>query len=258
MATSTLRSGGLAADSHETTLKTANGGWVTIDAPGAALSGKWDSTIRVRVKRPYAGVASGLQLRQLHIAPTGNYDRVIEKMIFGTVVQRVRAQGGEFVIARGQPGRQGIVYWRGPWHEIAAWLLPNQDSRGSDALRLLEGLDFVDAPGGLSVLPRLPAAESVEVLDACARVPGVGWIDVYPAAAQMIGLVPAWSGAKVKAGEVWRKRPPNGGVSSFVLAGHSAISVINPEGWIDKPLRERRALDFINLINEVSWEELPQ
>jgi hypothetical protein len=178
----------------------------------------------------------------------------MRQVIHGTVVQELDSQGGKIIIARGQAGLQGLMYWRGPWHEIAVWLLPNQHKNGAHALRLLDGLDFADSPTGLVVRPRLAAAETVEVLDACARVPGVGWIDVYPATAQMVGLVPSWAGARVKAGEVWRKRPPTGGVPSFVLAGRSAISVINPEGWIHPNLREKRAVEFVNQIDDVQWK----
>jgi hypothetical protein len=43
-------------------------------------------------------------------------------------------------------------------------------------------------------------------------------------------------------------------VPSFVLAGRSAISVINPEGWIHPNLREKRAVEFVNQIDDVQWK----
>lgn len=233
---------------------TPDGQLVTIDAPGYDLRDPWFASIRIRTQRPYAGLPTGLELRELHLAPAGNYDRVIEHVLHGHVVERIEAQGGHFLIAHSKTDDRGLALWRGRWHEAATWLPAVASLPRSSALRYFDRLVFTDSPLGLKVQTRSPSSEHVEIIEVSKRIPEVGFLDIKKAESA-VGLVPKWAGARVRTGEVWRKETfaTLDGVASHVLvhATPTTVTVLTGEGK-DKHLEVSR-LDFLDSLIELNW-----
>ena len=228
---------------------------MTIEAPSYDLGEPWSSSVRITTRRPYAGTPQGLQVRHLHIAHAGNYDRVLESVIEGRWVNVVQAQGGQFLIGHSDTCEQGLALWRGPWHEAATWL-PDPQMPGSHALRYLDRLWFEDNPNGLSIRPASEAVNTVEVLEVSKRVPDVGYLDIRrPATAHQ--LVPAWSGARVPTGEVWREETsPNPDQASDVVLIHATPTTVTTiAGHRDQKHRYEERVEFLNQLTELSWTE---
>lgn len=227
-------------------------GLVTIDAPDYELGEPWSASVRIRTKRPYAGTPDGLQLRQLHVTPVGNYDMVLDRVLAGRWAEMVEAQGGHFLIGHSDSADQGLAIWRGLWHEVATWL-PDPKLAGSEALRYFARLAFSDSPEGLIVTPMLPAADEVDVLDVSKRVPGVGFLDIRkPRTAHQ--LVPVWSGAKVATGEVWREElSPTPDQSDVVLIHATPTTVTTLTGRNGEAAHWEPRLEFLQRLTELSW-----
>ena len=235
---------------------TAEGSIVTIEDHGHDLSSPWDSSVRIRTKRPYGGVPDGLQLRELHIARRGNYDYVIEHVIGAPDVEVVDAQGGQYLIARSSISEeQGLALWRGDWHEIATWM-PESSMPSSEALRYFADLDFADSELGLRVVARDPAVHSVETREVSKRVPGVGFLDIYPPS-EGVNWVPSWAGARVASGEVWRKDqgPDDEGrpTELLVLANASAVALLT--GDLNRKHEVDSRVRFLDSVRKVSWTQ---
>lgn len=86
----------------------ADGRIVRLLSKDYEVSDPWDSMITVTL--PLDGRSpDARRQRALHVAHAGNYDYVIEKELKGSVVQRLSAQGGEFLVAvSSDPDEQGV------------------------------------------------------------------------------------------------------------------------------------------------------
>jgi hypothetical protein len=235
--------------------RSPDGGWVILDAAGYDLEEPWSASVRVTTKRPYAGTPDGLQLRDLHIANTGNYDLVLERVLDGRWVNIVEAQGGNFLIGHSDTAEQGLAVWRGPWHEAATWL-PDPKMSGSDALRYLARLYFEDSPEGLCVMPTAAAIDAIDVLDVSKKIPDVGFLDIRkPETAHQ--LVPAWSGAPVPTGEVWMEElaPTSEGAPQVVLVHATPSTVTTLSGPEELGSMWQDRMKFLHNLNELSWKD---
>lgn len=227
-----------------------DGSTVTLRVSGYDLSGMWDSTVRITTNRPYAGAPEGLQLREFHVTPTGNYDRVLDYAIKGTWVNKVEAQSGHFLVGHSETADQGLAIWRGQWHEAATWLDAPTMPAGV-ALQRFNGLRFVDSPAGLVVESSFPETETVEAIEVSKIIPGVGYLDIRKPE-DGLGLVPNWSGVAVQTGEVWKTDLPDGPANvSLVHASRSAVTILTADGT-DKGYTAAR-LEFLERLVELSW-----
>jgi len=235
--------------------RTADGQLVFLEAPGFDLGGLWDSTIRIAPRKPDGKNPDQTYMREFHLAPRGNYDYVIERVLDAEVVQVVEAQGGQFLIAVSRrKDLQGLALWRGRWHEIATYLLPSQRGVGSAPLDAFAGLTFTDTPEGLLVAPPRASGLSVNVMDVCTNVTGVGDLELKPAS-KSLRSIPAWSGAKVTSGEVWQidvtQESDTKKHRNLFLAAPSAVVTIAPNDPTSADMA--RPLSFLESVTSVSW-----
>lgn len=233
--------------------RTPDGGLITLEAPGYDLSDPWSATARITANDPYRVLPTGRQVRGLDIAYAGNYDFVIAEVLRGRVVDRLNGQGGQFLIARGR--EQGLILWRGIWHEAAMWISdPNAPS--AQALGYFDRLIFMDTPVGLVIRSQSSESEIVETHEVVKHIPGVGYLDIKTAKSGL-NLVPTWSGAETHTGEVWRKTHEAASgepaLSVFVHATRTTVAIISGEGE-QKSIEEPR-LTFLDRLTHLSWIE---
>ncbi|WUH99508.1 hypothetical protein OHR68_39475 [Spirillospora sp. NBC_00431] len=229
-----------------------DGSLISIAASGYDLTDHWSADVLVRLRRPYAGVPKGRQLREFHVAPIHNYDGVLKEVINGRWVHTVESQGGTFLVGHTDEGEQGIAIWRGRWHEIATWLAEPRMA-GSRALSYFEGLQFKDAPDGLRVISQAAHAEDVEVRDVDVYVPTVGLLSIQPVT-KAHQLVPSWSGAKTKVGEIWREETSAPDDPTEILLLHATsttVTTLNGEG--NNKGNEGPRVKFLQALTELSW-----
>lgn len=234
--------------------RTANGRVATLEVPGFDVSGRWDSTIRVAPAKPDGKNPDEAYMREYHLAQRGNADYIIDHLLDAEVKQVLQAQGGQFLIAISRRDLQGLALWRGKWHEIATFLLPSQRGAGTAPLDAFKGLKFSDSPEGLVVTPPAASGMEVSVLDVCTNVPGVGEIELKPAD-KALWMIPTWSGAKVRAGEVWKidatQEFDTDAHRNLFLASTSAVITVTPDDTTSTDLR--RPLSFLESVATVSW-----
>lgn len=241
-----------------TTVQAADGCLMTLAAPGWDLTRTWDSTVRIRSGRPDGRRADNAWMREIHIAPSGNIDFLLENFLDARVTQRLVARGGgTFLIAESrQADLQGVALWRGEWHEAVAYLSPSEMGVGSRPLRVFEGLGFIDSPRGLRIVPGYGRETHIQVMDVSTYVEGAGEIEIGPAA-EALQMVPTWSGAQVRGGEVWRVDTTldedAGAQHGLMMASRSAVLTLTP----DDPSNSRltKQLDFMQSISQVTWEK---
>lgn len=231
--------------------RTPDGGTIVLDVPGYDLSDPWSAVVTVTANDPFRVLPTNRQVRGFALAFRGNYDLVIEKVLHGKVVERFSNGGGEILLARGP--EQAIVLWRGQWHEAAMWL-SDPDIDTAQAISVFEGLTFVDDPLGLRVRTENPETEIVETTEVVKYVPGVGYLDIKTSAAG-IHLVPKWSGARTRAGEVWRSTheatAAEPAASILIHATPSTVTVLNGDG--QQKSDEAPRVEFLNQLAELSW-----
>lgn len=232
--------------------KAPDGGTLTLRAPGYDVTQPWSATVQIRTQRPYAGTPDGMQLREFHVARAGNYDLVIRRLLAGRWNHKVEAQGGHFMIAGSEDDDRGLALWRGPWHEVATWLV-DPISPPSKAILRFAGLRFNDQPDGLTIEPALPGVETVEVIDVRKHIPTVGFLAIMPPQVSM-QLVPSWSGAPLPTGEVWRQelsQPDEPLDVVLVHATPTTVALLHGKG--NDRGREEPRLAFLEKLTELTW-----
>lgn len=184
----------------------------------------WDSSIAV------TGALDGrspdrASIRQLHVARRGNYDPIMERL-HAEPTQRLSAYGGEIVVASSSlKGVQGVVFWRGPHHDVASYLPYSMSMVPTEALRPLAGLEFADSADGVVVRPAVHLGETVSVLSASTHIDGVGMLDLLPPE-RGISFLPSWAGAAVPVGEVWHTEVNES--EYYILASDQGVALLTP------------------------------
>lgn len=231
--------------------RTPGGGHITIDAPGHDLTQPWFASFRIRVERPYVG--PGLHHRGLLTGPRGTVEGHVHYLLKGRIVERLSARfGGEYLIARSDVDERALGAWQGPFHEVYGWV-NEPTTNGAEVLRMFDRLTFVDEPAGVRVRTQPIPRETLYAEQVSKHVPGVGFLGIYRGA-DAVDLVPAWSGAKVPTGEVWRQvadTPGGSGRAAFVHASRSTVSVLeaDPHTLDDDAARLR----FLESLAGISW-----
>lgn len=236
----------------------ADGKMIAFDVDGYEFEGPWDSM--VRVQSPLDGRSpDAVRTNELHVAHRGNYEGVIEEDMGGSIRQRLSTQGGEFIVSESPPEvDQCVAMWQGKFHEIATYAPNRPDADVASALAPLRGLRFVDSEIGLRVLPKLGSKRTVSVIEASNFVDGVGAIDVLPVS-EVLGSVPAWSGLRVRAGELWKvqmiEEDDDEKTEYLQLATTSALVVITPAGFekeTGSSRHMRRSITFAEAVDRVA------
>ncbi|MFJ9313925.1 hypothetical protein ACIRN4_06995 [Pimelobacter simplex] len=187
----------------------------------------WNSQIDL-VGRLDGTAPDASRTRTFHVAPRGNYDSYMSFDMESAPLQRLSYDGGEFLVAASNvKGRtRGLALWRGPHHEVATYVANAEALAVTPALDRLSGLRFHDEPDGLVVNSEV--GETIRVKESFTFFPEVGTLDVYSPEVGL-PLVPSWSGAKARLGEVWRSAFPEDPASTFfVVSSPSAVAVLTP------------------------------
>lgn len=230
----------------------ADGRVLRLLAEGYKLIDPWDSMTTITM--PLDGRSpDALSQKHLHVAHSGNYDYIIANKMNAEVVQRLSAQGGEFLVAASPDTRyQGIGLWRGKYYEVAAYM-PQSTTDASVALGPLMNLNFADSAEGLVITPELSLGATVDVNLSTSYVSGVGEVDVR-SAHHGLSLLPAWAGLKVEVGEMWKWQVSEEGNSDtdqrVVVASETAVLMINPRDHTAAGLVD--AVNFAKSITELS------
>jgi len=229
-------------------------GIVTIRAAGYDLTQPWFASVKIRVERPYASPT--LINRGLLIGPVGTVEGHVRQLLKGRFTERLSGRGGQFLVGRSDVDGHGLVAWQGRWNEVYGWV--NQpDVPTSQMLRLFDRLTFRDSRLGVRVVTRAIPKETLYAIEITKHVPGVGFLFIHKGndAAE---LLPRWSGARVRSGEVWRKNvalPGNAGEEVLVHASSSAVTVLYSEQPVPaaSASRDTVRLDFLDQLEELSW-----
>lgn len=202
----------------------------------------WQS--QVHVNAPTDGrVSDSRRRRTFHVTHRGNYDWMIKSRYAGVEPYRAKAGSGEtLVYANNRPGAtQGLILWRGEFHEVQAYLPNALAADGARAAEHLAGLRFEDVAAGLTIHPSLSSGETVQVHETFTYLPTIASLTFHSAAIGL-GFVPSWSGAKVPAGEIWQSKDPDQ-PPHLVLASSEAVCVLSPVvGSADSPASDRTSL----------------
>ena len=207
----------------------------------------WQS--QVFVHQPMDGRSPDAQNRRtFHVAHRGNYDTFIAER-FGGVLQTVPFGDGEFLVAGSDDPRktQGLVLWRGPHHEVQTYIPSALALDGEAAVDYMAGLEFIDSPSGCVIEPASPG-ESVDVRESFTYAPGVAGLNFHPPAIGL-GYLPAWRGAQVRAGEVWKTQDEIQG-DHLVLGADRTVCVVVPAGGKESLMA--RCLELVKNINSAS------
>ncbi len=229
--------------------QTASGAIVNVDAPGYDLTHPWFHSFRIRVEAPYAGTAPTLRERAFQIGPVGTIVMHAQHILKGAVEEEFSALGGTMVIARNAEGL-GIAGWRGRWHEMYMWLnVPKMTAR--DVLGRYDRLTLLDSPLGLRVRTGTVPKETVYAEEVVKHVPNTATMTIH-AGRSSTEVLPTWSGAKVRSGEVWRREvSTDGGTRNvFMHANRSAVTVLDEAAAGDA---DSIRLRFLDAITSVSW-----
>ncbi len=240
----------LAALVSSSSHRSATGASVTLAAEGYDLTQPWFVDFRI-MRHDAAQNGGGLLHRALQIAPWGNTSRMAAALLNGPVVERLRAGDGTYLIARGDGHDHRIVAWQGHWHEVFAWVNGGDQTVEQD-LSIFDGLSLSDSPAGLTVTPPTIPRETLLAEELSKHVPGVGMLQILPGASGR-SLLPSWTGASVRVGEVWRKRlgRDGGERSALILGTRSSVAIIMPEHDHDGDLSNR--LRFVERVTELQW-----
>lgn len=225
-----------------------DGSILTLRHPNHALSEPWFTESRIRLAGSPA--ASSVGVRAFETGPVGTVDGHVAVLLDGAYVAEYAGQGGTFLLAQNADKSTGLVAWQGKWHEVWAWVnVP--DATHNQMMEPLNGLSFTDMPGGVRVRPR--DTEEYQRITATKHLPGVGFAKITQTAAVARDL-PAWSGLRVSAGEIWRQRVasdiPGNHKAALVCASPTTVVTIDPRDGGD----EEGALAFLSALESAVWQ----
>lgn len=113
--------------------------------------------------------------------------------------------------------------WVGPWHSVYGWFPTKEPT--TKVVGYFAGLTLADTEQGVHISSRRERAGRMLVSK---QVPGVGMLQIMNGA-EAVNLLPAWTGARVRVGEAWRKsatEPENYEHAHYVVASASAVGVV--------------------------------
>lgn len=234
--------------------QSASGAIITIDAPGYDLSQPWFSSFRLRLEPPYTAGGELLRNRAFQVGPVGIVELHTEYILKGEIVDRLSFAGGSLVVARSHVDERGLAAWQGRWHAVYAWL-NTPGTTVSTVIGLFDRLEFVDSPAGVVVRTGSVPAETLYAEQVTKHIPGAGLLSITPAQDAM-SLIPTWSGARVRSGEVWQKTVPTatGTARWFLHASPTAVTVVEREpNELADSVQDTQRLTFLDQLAGLSW-----
>ena len=237
-----------ASPQHDSSFQAPSGQIVRLRSRTADVSKGWFCWAELTPNSQSPSARGVGERRGFMVGPRATVDTAVEGVLRGVIRERVGFAGGEFVVADGQDESLGA--WVGPWHSVYGWFAdPLRET--SSILGYFSDLAFVDTVRGVRISSRRERLARVIVSK---QIPGVGRVQIMKGT-EAIGLVPSWSGARVRAGELWRKaaEEPEGAHVHLVLASRSAVAVLYTDPVAAGVDEERLGLDFMRDLVEVSW-----
>jgi hypothetical protein len=251
----------MVADANTTrssAFRVPSGEIVRLRSRSADLSHNWFCWAELVPNGQSSSPRTAGERRGFMVGPTSAVDVAITGVLQGTVRERVRFAAGDFVIADGQ--KESFAAWIGPWHAAYGWFSPNTPS--TTVLGTFSGLAFVDDALGLRINSR---TERLGRLLVTKRIPDVGLMQIMRGT-EAAGLLPTWSGATVRAGEVWRKAVSDGDTNPhqhLLFASTSAVVIMDadpdrlkfhPDAPATPPAEaDRLVLGFLEDLVELTW-----
>jgi hypothetical protein len=117
------------------------------------------------------------------------------------------------------------VIWQG---RNFSMFIPMYSARAADAVRLFQLLRITEHDDGITVASRNPKRAGIaEPADVAKEVPGLGLLEITALTKTTARRLPAWSGARVPSGELFRDTLDDD-TTYFLLATPSAIVTVLP------------------------------
>ncbi|MFL6051918.1 MAG: hypothetical protein ACJ72W_03220 [Actinoallomurus sp.] len=117
------------------------------------------------------------------------------------------------------------VMWQGRNYSL---FIPMYGARAADAVRLFQLLRVTEHADGLTVASRNPKRAGIaEPADVAKEIPGVGLLEITALTKTTARRLPAWSGARVAGGELFRDTLDDDS-TYFLLATSSAMVTVLP------------------------------
>ncbi|HYN66097.1 MAG TPA: hypothetical protein VES93_04355 [Ornithinibacter sp.] len=226
-----------------------DGSRVEVRGPAGRLREPWFVHARWSTVAPGAA-ASTRTLWMLELAPRGVVDELVHSVLEGDYVAEYTHGSGVVLLASNDTGSEGLVAWRGRWHEAYCWV--NEAGVGHDVyLAPFAGIRLTDHRDGIRVEFVDPGSRW-ERLEALKTVPDVGLVSVRRTP-DLVHALPRWAGARVRSGELWRQdlepEAVPGGGAAFVLANEEAVLTIHPESRA----RHAEAVALAGELDAVRW-----
>jgi hypothetical protein len=229
----------------------ASGHPVELTVPGLLGDMRWYGSTRFTGPR---------LARQFFLAPAGEHRAIPAKILPGGREMRRSLRGHDAVVFEAADRSDSALVLTGPHNEATTWFGgPAPDAAGLD--RLLRTFRFADSPEGATLVP---------ASDLLVRQPDVSIIGrsahsvlVVRRAAEMLPVLPEWSGLRLPGGELWRAgrdldRSGSGMVAGgphqwrYVLAGPTLgmdLVLLGPEsGRAPLPLGEAQVVDALSVL----------
>jgi hypothetical protein len=117
------------------------------------------------------------------------------------------------------------VMWQGRNYSM---FIPMYGARAADAVRLFQLLRVTEHQDGITVASRNPKRAGIaEPADVAKEIPGVGLLEITALTKTTARRLPAWSGARVAGGELFRDTLDDD-TTYFLLATSSAMVTVLP------------------------------
>jgi hypothetical protein len=235
-------------DRASSAVVTPDGRRLTLEAEGYDLSEPWFVAFRTRPKDGYTASDRATLQRAFQIGPTGTALSHATVLLEAEVRERFRMHGGEVLLAVG-PDDAGIAAWTGPWHDLYAFVYGDQRESAAVAW-YFDRLAVRDDPEGLRVRPTHPG-EEIHAVTLSTSVPSAGHLEVTDAR-ESAALLPRWSGARVRSGEVWRRKAADGPDPSEQVVVHASETAVTVLYQDHEAARDGR-LQFLEALVALRW-----
>lgn len=138
------------------------------------------------------------------------------------------------------------VMWQG---RDFSMFIPMYSARAADAVRLFQLLRVTEHADGITVASRNPKRAGIaEPADVAKEIPGIGLLEITALTKTTARRLPAWSGARVAGGELFRDTLDDD-TTYFLLATSSAMVTVLPH-------EERHAVSAANRLGGLRVETL--
>lgn len=188
---------------------------------------------------------------ELVAGSTGLGDELAAALGVSRFDEELRFAGGTLLVGhtrRAEPGSRIVedlllAVWRGRRHCLAGHFY---GASTATAVGVLRTLGITEHDDGVAVRPRADAGTALATPATVVKeIPSLGLLEVTSPAAPQATRLPAWEGARTRAGELFTDRLSNGD-PYFVLAGTDTWATVLPLAGTD-PSRVPELVDRLGL-----------